>query len=76
VVDGFAPTIGYLIGDGHGLLMLPLVEPSGSHQIGLIVPDRDPVAPVAAALIAEARRIDVEAAIQREALESVAMSPT
>jgi DNA-binding transcriptional LysR family regulator len=61
-------TISYLIGDGHGLLVLPLVEPTASHQIGLIVPDRDPVAPVATALIAEARQVDVEAAIQAAAL--------
>lgn len=60
-------TISYLIGDGHGLLMLPLVEPDASHQIGLIVPDRDPVSPVATALIAEARHVDVEAAIHQAA---------
>lgn len=58
-------TISYLIGDGHGLLMLPLVEPSGSHELGLIVTDRDPVTPVAAALLAEARGVDVEEALRR-----------
>jgi DNA-binding transcriptional LysR family regulator len=65
-------TISYLIGDGHGLLVLPLVEPAASHQIGLIVPDRDPVAPIAAALLAAARLIDVEAELQQAGLHEVA----
>ena len=61
-------TISYLIGERHGLRLLPLVEPMASHEIGFIVPDRDPVAPVATALIAEARQIDVEAELQHAAL--------
>jgi DNA-binding transcriptional LysR family regulator len=56
-------TITYLLGQSHGLLMLPLIEPSVTHEIGLIVPDRDPVTPVASALIAEARAVDIEAAV-------------
>lgn len=61
-------TIRYLIGDEHGLLVLPLVEPAATHEIGLIVPDREPVTPMATALIAEARLIDVEAELQHETL--------
>jgi DNA-binding transcriptional LysR family regulator len=57
-------TIGYLIGHRHGLAMLPLIEPAASHEIGLIIPDRDPVAPVAIALLEEARHVDVEAALR------------
>ncbi len=62
-------TIGCLISDASRIRMLPLVEPEGSHAIGLIVPDRDPVSPVAAALLAEARTIDMQEAI-REAASS------
>jgi DNA-binding transcriptional LysR family regulator len=58
-------TIRYLIGDGHGLLELPLIGPAATHEIGLIVPDRDPVSPAASALIAEAQRIDVEEELQQ-----------
>jgi DNA-binding transcriptional LysR family regulator len=54
-------TIRSLVGDGHGLQVLPLIEPAATHELGLIVPDRDPVAPAASALIAEALEIDVEA---------------
>jgi hypothetical protein len=66
-----AHTISHLIGARHGLLVLPLIEPATTHQIGLIVPDRDPVAPVASALLAEARHVDVEAAIQRAELGEI-----
>ena len=45
----------------------PLVEPEGSHEVGLIIPDRDPVSPVAAALLAEARGIDMEEEIRGSA---------
>ncbi len=57
-------TITYLLGQHHGLLMLPLVEPSVTHEIGLIVPDRDPVTPVASALMAEIGAINVESAVR------------
>jgi DNA-binding transcriptional LysR family regulator len=59
-------TIRYLIGHAHGLQILPLVEPDAAHQIGFIVPDRDPVPPVARALIAEAGLVDVESALDAE----------
>jgi DNA-binding transcriptional LysR family regulator len=65
-------TIRYLIGEGHGLSVLPLVEPSGTHEVGLIVPAREPVAPAAAALIAEAMALDVEAELQDLLIDSVA----
>jgi DNA-binding transcriptional LysR family regulator len=39
------------------LCAVPIVDPIIVHSIGLVVPDRDPPAPLAAALIAEARRI-------------------
>jgi hypothetical protein len=38
------------------LRALPIVEPEASHTIGLLVPAREPMTPLASAL-AEARRV-------------------
>ncbi len=39
------------------LRAIPIVEPEASHTIGLVVPSREPMTPLTAALVAEARRI-------------------
>ena len=39
------------------LRSIPIVEPEVVHQIGLVVPPREPMAPVASALVAEARSL-------------------
>ena len=36
---------------------IPIVEPEVVHEIGLVVPLRDPVIPMVAALVAEARKL-------------------
>ena len=36
---------------------IPILEPEVSHQIGLVVLDRDPMTPITAALVAEARQL-------------------
>lgn len=36
---------------------IPIVEPEAVHTIGLVVPQREPMTPIAAALVAEARRL-------------------
>ncbi len=36
---------------------IPIVEPAAIHTIGLIVPDREPMTPATAALVAEALRV-------------------
>jgi DNA-binding transcriptional LysR family regulator len=36
---------------------IPITEPEAVHTIGLVVPPREPMTPLAAALVAEARRI-------------------
>jgi hypothetical protein len=36
---------------------IPIVEPEAVHAIGLVVPMREPMTPLNAALVAEARRI-------------------
>jgi DNA-binding transcriptional LysR family regulator len=39
------------------LRAIPIVEPEASHTIGLVVPAREPMTPLTAALVTEARRI-------------------
>jgi len=39
------------------LRAIPIVEPEASHTIGLVVPAREPMTPLTAALVAQARRI-------------------
>jgi DNA-binding transcriptional LysR family regulator len=37
------------------LRSIPIVEPEAVHAVGLVVPDREPMSPLAAALVAEAK---------------------
>jgi len=39
---------------------IPIVEPEAVHTIGLVVPPREPLTPLAAALVAEAKRLAAE----------------
>jgi len=39
------------------LRAIPIIEPEASHTIGLVVPAREPMTPLTAALVAEARRV-------------------
>jgi len=39
------------------LRAIPIVEPEASHTIGLVVPAREPMTPLTAALVAQARRV-------------------
>jgi DNA-binding transcriptional LysR family regulator len=39
------------------LRAIPIVEPDATHPIGLVAPAREPMTPLTAALVAEARRI-------------------
>jgi hypothetical protein len=36
---------------------IPIVEPAATHAVGLIIPHREPVTPLIAALVAEARAL-------------------
>jgi DNA-binding transcriptional LysR family regulator len=36
---------------------IPIVEPEAVHTVGLLVPQREPLTPLTAALVAEARRL-------------------
>jgi DNA-binding transcriptional LysR family regulator len=39
------------------LRAIPIVEPEASHAVGLVVPAREPMTPLTAALVAEAKRL-------------------
>jgi DNA-binding transcriptional LysR family regulator len=39
---------------------IPIVEPSAVHTVGLVIPNREPMAPVSAALVAEALEVAKE----------------
>jgi hypothetical protein len=41
----------------ENVLAIPLVEPAASYTIGLIVPQREPMSPLTAALVAEGRKL-------------------
>jgi hypothetical protein len=36
---------------------IPIVEPEATHTVGLVVPHREPMTPLALALVAEARKV-------------------
>lgn len=42
---------------GAGARVVPIAEPASAHTIGLLVPHREPLAPMVGALVAEARRL-------------------
>ena len=63
----------FLLLPGDGLVGIPLTEPDASHQIGLVASDRDPLPPVAHALLNVARRLDVASTIDRQVDQ---LSPT
>lgn len=52
-----------LLGKTDGWSAIPLVEPDASHLIGLVASDRDPLPPVAHALLQLARRLDIGSAL-------------
>lgn len=65
-----------LLGEMDGLIGIPLIEPNASHLIGLVASDRDPLPPVAHALLGVARRLDIGTTIDRKIsqLSSAALS--
>lgn len=49
----------------RGTKAIPLTSPASTHAIGLVVADRDPVAPLARALLKSIRRLDIKAELSR-----------
>jgi DNA-binding transcriptional LysR family regulator len=58
-----------LLGGTEGLTGIPLIEPNASHQIGLVASDRDPLTPLARALVDVARKLNIAGAIDRKITE-------
>jgi len=54
-----------LLPELDGLTAIQLTEPDASHLIGLVASDRDPLPPVAHALLDVARRLDIGSTIDR-----------
>jgi DNA-binding transcriptional LysR family regulator len=52
------------LGLAAGLRALPLVKPVCTHSIGLVVSDRDPLTPIANALLRLARSLDLARALK------------
>ena len=52
------------LGLAGGLRALPLVKPVCTHSIGLVVSDRDPLTPIANALLRSARSLNLERALK------------
>jgi DNA-binding transcriptional LysR family regulator len=53
-----------LLAEGDGLAAIPLSEPDASHLIGVVTSDRDPLPPVAHALLNVARDLDIATTIE------------
>jgi DNA-binding transcriptional LysR family regulator len=64
-----------LLKETAGLSAIPLIEPEASHLIGLVASDRDPLPPVARALLDLARRLDIGKAIDRNIEEQASAGP-
>jgi hypothetical protein len=43
--------------DSNILKAIPIIAPEASHTIGLVAPAREPMTPLTAALVTEARRV-------------------
>jgi DNA-binding transcriptional LysR family regulator len=54
-----------LLTEMDGLTAIQLIEPDASHLIGLVASDRDPLPPVARALLDIARRLNIGSTIDR-----------
>lgn len=55
----------YLLGEIDHIRATPLIQPSPSHTIGLVVPDREPLTPSGRELLRVAGTLDIAAAVER-----------
>ncbi|HVJ52036.1 MAG TPA: LysR family transcriptional regulator [Aliidongia sp.] len=54
-----------LLREMDGLVGIPLSEPTAHHMVGLVVPDRDPLPPVAQAFLDFAKKLDLPELLAR-----------
>lgn len=64
-------TFSYIFSGCEDLALIDLVEPVHSQAIGIVASDRDPLSPLAQALLKCASRLDIDAAFERSSLEPV-----
>jgi len=57
----------YLFGVPAGMRAIPLTSPAPTHEIGLVMADREPAPPLARALMESAGGIDIQAEVDRGA---------
>jgi DNA-binding transcriptional LysR family regulator len=60
-------TFAHLFGEQEDIAMIPLVEPLHMQSIGLVMTDREPQSPMAQALEAGARGLDLQTALEGDA---------
>ena len=63
-----------LLGKLDGLVAFPLTDPDASHLIGIVASDRDPLPPIAHALLSVAGKLDLQAAIDRSTGPALAVA--
>jgi DNA-binding transcriptional LysR family regulator len=51
------------LGLTNRVIAIPIVNPEASHTVGLVVPHREPMTPLALALVAEARKVATALAV-------------
>jgi hypothetical protein len=54
-----AGRVGGYAGLTNTIRSIPIVDPDVTHEIGLVVPHREPMTPLIAALVAEAQRVAI-----------------
>jgi DNA-binding transcriptional LysR family regulator len=59
-----------LLRQEEGVIALPLVAPEASHVLGLVVPDREPIPPLARELLKVAKTLDISVRIAEHMAES------
>jgi DNA-binding transcriptional LysR family regulator len=64
-----------MLGQPEQLVAVPLVEPVGSHAVGLVASSRDPLTPMTQAFIAFAQEVQLAADIERHIDQSWGLSP-
>lgn len=60
------PILADSIGLPDAVASIPIVEPDVAHAVGLVVPHREPTTPMVAALMAEARRLALQMAVEAD----------
>jgi len=58
----------YLLGEIDHIRAIPLIQPSATHAIGLVIPDREPLTPSGRELHRIAAALDVASAVEQQPL--------